>query len=1288
MVFHEMRLTTKIVKSIVLPTLCVWCQAVFPQDNENTRQIVWTDPIPVMEPGSGKPLEYSLFFNGAIFEQATPFLPSWYELVRYEGAVMADPVEIADMHFVPLTPGEKGMIKKQSLPGASLRVKATPVIIRKEQYLAISFIPLRMNPLTSQPEKLIQFSLRIREPGAEKKGTQVKSFSYKPHSVLRTGKWYRVKVTADGVYKLTYSQIANLGITNPSQIRLFGKGGMMLSFQNADPKPDDLEENAIWIEKGGDGVFNEGDYLLFYGQAPGSWDYNQSAGTFIHSPHLYSEASYYYLTSDAGVGKSISVLPSSVSPVTHTVTMFDDYAVCEQDLVNLIQSGREWFEPMVSYQPRDIPFTFPNIDPAAPVKVTARVASRSPLSNNFLVELNGNSLFTIPLDGVNISSFTSDYASANIGSGTGFSSTDNNTITLHYNANGVPSSECWIDYVSVHARRKLIMDGNQMPFCDALSVGAGNVSKFVLTTGGNSVTVWEITDPENARKVSTVQQGNDLVFTLETDSLRRFISFTSNGYLTPALETTPLNNQDLHGMTSRNMVIVSAPAFLDEANQLAEWHASQGLQTIIVTPDQVCNEFSSGMPDVSALRNFMKMLYDRAPGLQDIPEYLLLLGDGSYDNKTQHVNNTNFILTYQSQNSLQPTQSFVTDDYFGLLDDSEGEAEGSLDIGIGRLPVASAVEAQQVVNKIIKYEEPSSQGDWRNSICFIGDDEDFNIHMLDANLLAGYVDTTFQPLTIYKIFLDAYQQVSTPNGERYPEVNEAINNLVTKGTLIVNYVGHGNERGLAHENILGKADIQSWNNQPRFPLFITATCEFSRFDDVERSLTGEFSSKVSAGEMVLLNPIGGGIALLTTTRLVYSSPNFVLNQNFYNHLFERDIDGKYYRLGDLMRISKNLSGGGINKRNFTLLGDPALRLDLPDLVIKTDSINGIHVSFFADTLKALEKVTISGHVEDASGNFIPTFEGLLYPQVFDKSRDITTLNNDGYGSIQFKVQNNILYKGKASIHGGIFRFSFIIPKDISYAVDVGKISYYAADGSDDGAGSYRKALIGGFAGSVANDQEGPHIDLYMNDRQFVSGGITNDHPVLLAILSDSSGINTVGNGIGHDITAQLDDNTKDLYVLNEYYQAETDNYQRGTIEFPLRSLSSGNHTLKLKVWDVYNNSSEGTIDFTVQESGNLVLDHVFNYPNPFTTHTSFFFEHNRPGTELQVLIQVFTVSGKLVKTIDTMVFNDGFRAGPIDWDGLDDFGNKIGRGVYLYRLRVRSNDGLKAEKFEKLVILR
>ncbi|UCG27044.1 MAG: type IX secretion system sortase PorU [Bacteroidales bacterium] len=1239
-----------------------------------------------------------LHFSHAIYIYPDTLVPVYHESVKGPDIHDGSEIKIGNFIFQPLQ-DQKG-IPADLIASLSdtITIDSKLIHIRKQPVIEFTLIPLRRNPGTGVPEKLVYFTYQIDNSNVAPKGSSVVSTQYSSSSVLASGIWVKIRIPEDGIYKLSYSDLVSMGLANPSNPRIFGNGGAMLPFNSAIPRPDDLTENAILFEKGSDGVFNQGDYILFYGKGPGNWYYKESEQQFNYRRHLYSEAGFYFITSDAGSGKTIDIAEEIGNSENHVVDCFDDFQIHEVEAVNLIKSGREWYEPIVSTGENIFTFSFQNIDITNPAKLKSRLLARSSTTSTYTIYADGNNLVTGDLPAI-----TGLYQFANARSNLSSFLPANEEISISIQFNN-PGAETWLDYLILNVRRHLIMEGTQMHFRDIESVGTGNISLFQLSGATPVTRIWDITDLTDIKEIPVTYGSGQLEFKVQTDSLREFIAFDDAGFLTPEVGENPVPNQNLHGLGPVDMIIVSHSDFISQANQLADIHRSKdNLATEVVTPEMIYNEFSSGAPDVTAIRDFVKMFYDRAVNEDEMPEYLLLFGDGSYDNLSDHENNTNRILTYQSVFSdndlITSVRSYVTDDFFGLLDDGEEIGSGKVDIGIGRFPVTTTEEAETIINKVMKYLDPEAMGSWRNTISFIGDDLDGNdfdgtIHMSQADALATDIESTYPAFDLEKIYLDAYPQVSTSRGEAYPEVNNAINDRIHSGTLIINYLGHGNERGLAHEGILNLNDILSWTNSDKLPLFITATCEFSRFDDVDRTVAGEITEKNSAGEYVLLHPGGGGIALLTTTRLVYSSSNFVLNQKFYQYAFTRDENGNKLRLGDIIRLSKN-DVFGTNKRNFTLLGDPALELAYPRFNVITDSINGETLAAADDTLKALSKVTISGHVADETGNILNGFSGTLFPAVYDKPVLVTTLGNDPHPNdtvptplLTFKVQKNILYRGQVSIINGRFTFSFVIPKDISYNIDFGKISYYGKDSTNDAHGFNNQILIGGFSDDQIIDNTGPEISLFMNDRNFISGGITDENPRILALVSDVNGINTVGNGIGHDITAILDDDYINILVLNDYYEADLNSYQSGKIEYQLTNLSKGNHHINLKVWDVLNNSSEARIEFIVAESTDMVIEDLFNYPNPFTERTSFVFEHNQTDGELEVVIRIFDLSGQNVKTIRESFYTDGYRIGPIDWDGRDDGGNKLASGIYVYRVDVRSSNGNRMEAFQKLVIVK
>jgi hypothetical protein len=1282
----------------------VYAQSKFNPSKPPENTIKWSDPIRIsmIEGENAK----TIAFEGADYSYNDQYLPRFFKKVDFKNGENDFSASIINAVFEPLKDVEKDLIPQKS--GITTEIKLTTDVLSQRKQLSgvLSFIPIRKNIVTGNYEKLISFDLQITplfKPKSETRSLR----TYAANSILQTGKWYRVATTSNGIYKLSYTFLASLGIdmttADPQNLRVYGNGGGMLSELNSLPRTDDLAENAIYVQDDGNGIFDPTEYVLFYGTSPNTWSYKStSCPKFSHKLNLYSDSAFYYITFDLGPGKRIQNQNSTTTPATHIVTSFDDYAFTESNNVNFLKSGREWygeyFDNIANYS---FSYSFTNIDESSTATVKAQVASRykdavgNGLGTYSVTCQSGGATISIPE--ITESEY-SDYA--NIGSQCfSFNPSGANSALTVSVTKQTAGATGWLDYIEVNLRRKLILSGAQLLFRDSQSYGPGNIAEYNVTSN-SLMQVWDITFPTDIKLQNTNVTGFNYQFTLPADTLRQFIAFSGSTFDAPA-KSGKVENQNLHALTNKNMIIVANPLFYAQAIQLAAFHeAHDAISTTVVTTQQIYNEFSSGSRDISAIRDFVKMFYDRAADPSEIPQYLLLFGDGSYNNKGVS-GNTNFIPTYQSFNSTVPTGSYVSDDFFGLLDDNEGYwadlDNDAVDIGIGRFPVKTAIEAQTAVNKILAYTKTgvppvlsnsnsctsstnSPFGDWRNTICFVADDQDGDLHINQADVLATKVDTTYNNYNVDKIYLDAYKQEATPGGNRYPDVTLALNKRVEKGALIINYTGHGGEVGLAHERILEVSDINRWKNINNMPLFFTATCEFSRYDDPDRT---------SAGEYVFLNPNGGAIALLSTVRLVFASPNFTLNQNFYNTVFN-SVNGKMPRLGDLYFYLKTQAGGNsVNSRNFTLLGDPALQLAYPKYSVSTDTVNFNQVGTTnTDTIKALSMVSISGYVRSLSGDILTNYNGVLYPTVYDKPQTVTTLGNDSDSPPKsFQLQKNILYKGKVSVTNGYFKFNFIAPKDIAYNFGKGRISYYAENGTDDASGYYEKIIIGGSNDTAAIDNIGPEVKLYMNDAKFVFGGLTDENPEVYAVLNDKNGINTVGNGIGHDLIAVLDANTENAIVLNDYYQSDLNSYKSGSVRYPFSTLNEGKHTIDFKAWDVYNNSTKSYTEFVVAKSAELALTHVLNYPNPFTTKTSFYFEQNQCCQSLEVELQIFTISGKLVKSLNQFVYADGFRSSPIDWDGRDDFGDKIGKGVYIYKLKVKTTLGKSAEKFEKLVIL-
>ena len=1295
--------------SVFLLLICPFAIAQTKQDPAQNLSLQWLPMVKMLSPDS-TPITF-LAFRGAQYNSGTSKLPFYYSKTKLYGTPSAVSPVLTNEVFAPLSPEEKSVVESYGrLPLSSVVVAESKIGIIKKEYFAFTrFYPFRINPQTGAIEKLVSFHLQLTPSYTNRPVQTVQN--YAANSVLATGDWYKVGVTVDGVYKLSYSFLKSLGLdmttVDPNNVRVFGNGGGQLPYANSAFRRDDLTENSVFVNDGGSpGVFDTTDYILFYGQSPNRWVPNAGGCTrFKHSVHLFSDSTFYFITTDQGPSKKMTTQASSALPFNKTVISFDDYAFHESDAINLIKSGREWYgEKFDVLNTYTFTFNFPDIDLSAQGKVRADVLGHADVQTNFTIA-TGSYSTVLSTQATQTSIYYDPYGYSSNGC-FAFTPTSS-SVGVSVTRTTPTSNPYWygyLNYVEVNVRRLLNMSGDQLIFRDSNCTGSGNVSKFILSNANSSVMIWDVTDPTNVLRQSATPNGNALEFILPTDTLKEFIALTGLSYLTPKF-SGHVANQNLHAYGPTDLIIVAPAIFWNEATTLAAHHnTADGMSVVLVTPQQIYNEFSSGAPDVSAIRDFMRMFYKRAITTADLPKYLMLYGDGSYDNKNQNQTNTNFIPTYQSINSTDPIKSYVSDDFFVLLDDIEGNwlpsDQDQPDAGVGRLPVKSVSESQTALDKILRYSSspgyveqndlPSCSnsgtcsvfGDWRNTICFVADDEDNDIHLSQAEALANFVDTAYDNYNVDKIYFDSYTQVATPGGDRYPDVVNAINKRMEKGCLIFNYTGHGGEVGLAHERVIEVSQINAWTNKCNLPLFFTATCEFSRWDDPDRT---------SAGEYCFLNPNGGAIGLMSTVRLVFSQPNFTLNNNFYQYSLDTLAGGRYPTLGDLNYLTKATIPPDENNRNFTLLCDPALTLAYPKERVVTTKVNNVPVNLSQpDTINALSTVTITGEVRDLSGNKITTFNGVIYPTVYDKPSAITTLSNDGSSSppYTFKLQKNILYRGKVSVVNGDFSFTFVVPKDIAYQYGFGRVSYYAHNGTIDAQGNYENIIIGGTNPNAPADNQGPDIKLYMNDDKFAYGGITNEDPDIYAILSDSNGVNTVGNGIGHDITAVLDGATGNSIVLNDYYVADLNSYKKGRIRYKLSDLSPGNHTLQLKVWDVYNNSNIAYTEFVVAQSASLALDHVLNYPNPFTTHTQFFFEQNQCCQSLDVQVQIFTVSGRLVKTINTSMYAEGFRSDGIDWDGKDDFGDDIGKGVYIYRLKIRNSSGETADKYEKLVILK
>jgi len=1128
------------------------------------------------------------------------------------------------------------------------------------------------------------------------------------NSVLSSGEWYKFYIEESGVFQLTKGFLSSLGVNvnsvDPRTIKIYGNGGRMLPLLNAENYPFDVVENAIKFVGEEDGSFDNGDYILFYGEGPKT--YSEESQTNLN---LYTDKTYYYVNVSSGNGKRIQQMPSIDTTADIQVNTFQDYQFYEVDEHNLAKLGRRWFgDDFAIENQRVYNFQFPNLITSETVRFDIAVGSVSETDGTTMgITINGNFVSSL---GLGVISPGSVLGTANAYGDDINISSDEITVTLDYNNNGNPSANAFLDYINIEATRALTYNGEQLVFKNKDVVTTPGVAEYNLSNASGVQEVWDITDRFNVSNILNSEGLNNLSFKAVSGEERIYLAFSSSNALQPKKESrSTLANQNLKGTIFLNnqgafedvdYIILTPTELLSQAERLAQINRNQyNLNVKVVELQTIYNEFSTGSQDIAAIRNFIKYVYDNASVPSEKLKYVCLFGEGSYDYKDRVNNNTNLVPSWYSTASFSLTNSFVSDDFYAMLDDNEGGMGISdrMDIAVGRILAGGIQQAKELVDKIEAYYKQEAYGSWRNNILLVSDDVDVGWERTlqeTTDELGTNIETDKPFFNIVKIHSDAYEQESSVAGDRYPQVNEAFKDALEVGALVVNYFGHGGEEGLAKERIFDKFDAQEINNVCKYHLFITVTCEYTKFDDPSRPTAGEFA---------YWNTTGGAIALMTTTRQIFVTVGESFNEVLDDYLFAYGSND-YQPIGEVLRLTKtdNNIAGISQKRLVFLIGDPAMKLAFPQPDIRLTKVNDVEITQPIDTLKALSYTKLSGEVTDVNGNLLSNYNGTLTATVFDKRIDRQTLANDGTtdngGTIylNFTTLGEILFKGQATIENGQFEFDFIVPRDIGIPVGNGKVSFYAQTNNplSDQAGANFDIKVGGINEDAPEDNVGPIINLFMNDENFVSGGITNESPNLLAKLQDDNGINTA-SGIGHDITAIIDGDETNPIVLNDYYQANVDDYTNGTVTYPFRDLEPGLHTLTLKAWDTYNNSSTAEIQFTVYDKDEeLVVENVLNYPNPFVNYTEFWFNHNS-SDPLDISVQIFTVSGKLVRTLNGQTSADeccGSGATSLSrsmvWDGRDDFGDKIGKGVYVYKLKVRSSRlNKQVEKIQKLVIL-
>ncbi len=1170
--------------------------------------------------------------------------------------------------------------------------------IEKKQLIPILKIPAFKKNSNGALQQLKQLNLdiNITEQAAQKANPNTsKMKTALSSSVLANGTWQKISLVNRGVYKIDYDFVKNVlgqtGSLESNKIRLFGNGGTMLYESNAIPRYDDLVENAIEMHDGGDGIFGTGDYFLFYANGPMEWVKDSIRQQFHHRTNLYADSSYYFINFNEAVGKRIQNASQPSAPINTTVSTFNDYRLHETDLVNLGNFGKVWWGEKLGYgagQVNTLNIAFNDVNSLDTVFYAYNMA-------NAAIGILSASQFTLQLNGTvfdsktGIGGITGEDGDdpAQIVNGSGYlklGNTKDHNFFIEYTNSGSSNAKAYLDFIETNYRCALnFQTGHQLSFRDWNSVGAATIANFEIATTSNQARVWDVSQPLEVQNISSSFNGSTLSFKQSCERLKEYIVF-DNVYLQPYYAGI-IANQDLHALSQANYLIIYHPEMKTAAEKLADYHRNtQGLSVHTVDVNLIYNEFGSGAKDISAIRDFIKMFYDRAgTDTLQMPKYVLLMGQASFDYKNKMPGNPKLVPTFETAESTNAVDGYCTDDFYAILDSTEDINQGMplLDIAIGRLPVTNSTEANALVDKIIRYKSKESFGPWRLNNLFIGDNEDgAGDHLVDADSISKLVQAKEPFYKAQKVYLNSLPFVSTPGGYRCPEANKIINDNVKKGTFLINYNGHGSIYTLAHERVVTQEDYNSWVNPYKLPFMITATCDFSRFDN---------PSLQSAGEKIILKSDGGAIALITTTQVVFANSSFLLNSAYLNAQFSKTSNG-WHSFGDAFTIGKN-SAPSTNTRKFSLLGDPALMPNFPRYDIQTDSIFNNQGALYvaADTIKSLGTYKIYASIRDDANQVMSNFNGKANVTLYDKAQNLNVVtNNSGSMGRDYKVQNNIIFQGNFSVENGVFSFEFICPKDINYDFGNAKIVYYADNGQTDAAGTDLSKTVGGFSDYTTIEEEGPVIRPFMNDSLFKDGGLTGNQSVLFAIITDSSGINVSGNYVGHDLVGVLDGDEKNPFIMNDYYETAPNTYKKGYLSYPVNNLSNGFHQIKITAWDVFNNSGEATVHFEVLNGELVKIRKIYSYPNPFSASTHFVFEHNHPNETLNAIIHIYNSMGSLIRIINQSFTASGSNSHELSWDGTDNSGAKLPSGIYPYRIRIATEKNIEDLGYQKVILLR
>lgn len=1104
--------------------------------------------------------------------------------------------------------------------------------------------------------------------------------TYVDSSVLGEGNFVKLQVPSTGVYSISYDQIKAWGL-NPDSVRLLGYGGNLLTQDFTKPHTDDVPSIPFFMYTGTDGKFSSGDYILFYAEGPQGWTWNGSY--FNRTQNCYADYGCYFLSDNAGEQRLLTYEEKIEDEDFNHVYTYTALQLHEQDLCNLIDvhhgkegGGREWYgETMTSAKPKlTIPFTFTDVDTTQTLTCLADAAGSSFDQTTMQMTVCGTSR-TAYIQALDISRQEVKASSVSIRLATAQPQSNAIPVTLEYHA-ATTNDVAYLNFVTAQVPCFMHLRDNQLFIRNTDYAGDYVPSCYHLTGADEYTQIWNMTDPQNATLMPTWWENDTLCWVADNQQVHLFMAVRTNSSKYPAPASRgKVENQNLHAqLRGVQNIIITPEQFRYQAERLKVAHEEDNPSQhwAVVTDEEVFNEFSSGTPDATAFRWMMKYLYDEFQGTDSMPRSLLLFGDGTFDNrKLLKTSGPATLLTYQASNSLSEPNAYATDDYFGWLDDKDCligsnwyDYRGRMKIGVGRLPVNTEEEAEDVVNKLITFMQDANPGPWKQQLCFLGDDGNHGLHITTVDAAAEAVRVGAPDFITNKIYLDAYIQETSASGESYPLAYNRFSNMLQTGVSLMDYAGHGSPNNICSENFLTLKQVQGMVNVNQ-GVWALATCNFARFDQTDQS----------TAEAAVLNPFGGAIAVVSADRTVYASDNEVINKYFCQRLLEHSDPFTYPNtIGEALRLAKNDNGDKMNKLPYVLLGDPAIRLYYPT---RYQAV----ATQIPDTLHALDLVSISGYISNgdtlsSARRDTVSFNGQLSVTIFDKLQVVKTRDNDEQEESQKRIKTfndypNKLFAGTADVVDGKFTFTFRMPKDIRYNIDFGRMTLYAvgqdSQGQAEAVGHCESFKIGGSSPLIIDDNEGPDIQLYLNTPLFRDGDRVNPTPHFYANLYDQNGINTVGSGIGHDLQMVIDNSTKQTYILNDYFTAENNSYQRGTVSYALAELANGSHELSFRAWDLLNNASTQTLHFTVDSDQGPVLKRILVYPNPVSSFGELHFslENDRPDDRLTMTLTFYNTIGQKLWS-DTQLVTDNQVTIPMADVSLP-------AGIYIYQLKIQTS---------------